>query len=108
LFGRERSDDLFEARIAAERIPDRQADDDEHDNQTNYPIRNIEDRQYLRDALRKGPAADDVSNRDFVRRFSSAKKLRKFISASEKTYFGASAATILSNLGLPWSGFHSG
>src|SRR4029453_17957203 len=40
-----------------------------------------------------------------LRRVSSAKKLRKFISASEKTYFGASEATILSNLGLPWSGF---
>src|SRR6266481_3015870 len=44
----------------------RQTEDDEQNNQTNDPVRNVEDRKDLRDALREGPTRDDVSNADFV------------------------------------------
>src|SRR5438093_7603585 len=44
----------------------RQTNNDEHDNQTNYPIRNVEDRKNLGDSLRKRPAADDVRHRNLV------------------------------------------
>jgi hypothetical protein len=45
---------------------DWQTDDDEQNNKTNDPVRNIEDRQDLRNSLRKCPACDDVSDRDLV------------------------------------------
>src|SRR6266480_2552406 len=44
----------------------RQTEDDEQNNQSNDPVRNVEDRKNLRDALREGPTRDDVSNADFV------------------------------------------
>src|SRR5436309_2158102 len=44
----------------------RQTNNDEHDNQTNYPIRNVEDRKDLRNALGKGPTRDDVRDRNLV------------------------------------------
>src|SRR5207253_8689554 len=44
----------------------RQTDDDQQDDQPNHPIRNIEDRENLRDSLGQRPAADDVSHRDLV------------------------------------------
>src|SRR5207249_4882194 len=45
---------------------DRQTDDDEQNNQSNDPVRNIEDRKNLRDSLRERPAGDDVSDRNLV------------------------------------------
>src|SRR5436190_23243848 len=44
----------------------RQTEGDEQNNQSNDPVRNVEDRKNLRDALREGPTRDDVSNADFV------------------------------------------
>src|SRR6266704_2473327 len=44
----------------------RQTDYDEQNNQSNDPVRNVEDRKNLRDAFREGPTRDDVSNADFV------------------------------------------
>src|SRR5262249_60867241 len=41
---------------------DRQTDDDEQNSKTNDPVRNVEDRQDLRDSLRKCPARDDVGD----------------------------------------------
>src|SRR5437762_6312588 len=44
----------------------RQTNNDEHNNQTNYPIRNVEDRKDLRDALGEGPTRDDVRDSNLV------------------------------------------
>src|SRR6266446_9564945 len=44
----------------------RQTDYDEQNNQSDNPVRNVEDRKNLRDALREGPTRDDVSNADLV------------------------------------------
>src|SRR6266481_4549596 len=44
----------------------RQTEDDEQNNQTNDPVRNVEDRKDLRDALGEGPTRDDVRNADLV------------------------------------------
>src|SRR5260370_12519244 len=45
---------------------DRKTDDDEHDDETNDPIRNIEYRKNLSDALRERPTGDDVGDGDLV------------------------------------------
>src|SRR6266568_2239636 len=44
----------------------RQTENDEQNNQSNDPVRNVEDRKNLRDALREGPTRDDVRDRDLV------------------------------------------
>src|SRR4051794_21717980 len=44
----------------------RQTNNDEHNNQTNYPIRNVEDRKDLRDALGERPTRDDVRDSNLV------------------------------------------
>src|SRR6266536_1813397 len=43
-----------------------QTENDEQNNQSNDPVRNVEDRKNLRDALREGPTRDDVRDRDLV------------------------------------------
>src|SRR5439155_12403713 len=43
-----------------------QTDDDQQNDQSNGPVRNVEDRKNLRDSLRKRPTGDDVSDRDLV------------------------------------------
>src|SRR5262245_22253200 len=45
---------------------DRKSDHDHKHEQTNYPIRDVEDRKDLRDSLRKRPACHDVSDGDLV------------------------------------------
>src|SRR4030095_8117103 len=47
-------------------LADGETDDDEQNNKTNDPVRNVEDWQDLRDSLRKCPARHDVSDRDLV------------------------------------------
>src|SRR6266403_3360802 len=42
------------------------AKDDEKNNRADRPVRNIENRKYLRNALRKRPAGDRVRDRDLV------------------------------------------
>src|ERR1700750_2015672 len=49
-----------------ERKRDRQTENDQENNQSNDPIRNVEYRKDLRDSLRQRPAADEVSNGNFV------------------------------------------
>src|SRR5207247_8357564 len=44
----------------------RQTENDEQDNQSNDPVRNVEDRKNLRDALREGPTRDDIRDRNLV------------------------------------------
>src|SRR5436305_3869166 len=44
----------------------RQTENDEQNNQSNDPVRNVEDRKNLRDALREGPTRDDVRDRNLV------------------------------------------
>ena len=45
---------------------DRQTENDEHDNQADRPVRNIEHGKHLRDSLRERPARDDVGDRNLV------------------------------------------
>src|SRR5262249_47035570 len=45
---------------------DWKSDDDQDDEQSNEPVRNVEDWKDLRDALRKRPTGDDVSDGDLV------------------------------------------
>src|SRR6266404_623569 len=45
---------------------DRKTDDNQKDDEPNDPIRNVEDREDLRDSLRKCPTRDDVSDSNFV------------------------------------------
>jgi len=44
----------------------RQTENDQEDDQTNYSIRNIEDRKHLRDSLGQRPATNDIGNRHLI------------------------------------------
>jgi len=45
---------------------DRKTDDDQEDEQTNDPVRNAENRQYLRESLSESPPSHEVRDRNFV------------------------------------------
>src|SRR5205085_1116019 len=45
---------------------DWQTENNEQNNQSNDPVRNVEDWKNLRDSLRERPAGDNVSDRDLV------------------------------------------
>src|SRR5438876_11850712 len=89
----------------------RQSENDEQNNQSNDPVRNVEDRKNLRDALRERPAGDNVSNRDLVNiaplQFGEETLEVHFFELAAFP-FGASDSTIFSKRGSPRSGSQKG
>src|SRR4029434_7314476 len=67
LFGRERSDDFLEARIAAKRdYRDRETDYEQEHDESHCPIRNFEKWKDLRYDLNQQPADDRIGDGDLV------------------------------------------
>ena len=87
------------------------AKDDEKNNRADRPVRNVENRKYLRDSLRKRPAGDGIGHRYLVDiaplQFSEEVAALHFEDARNSrvgTIFSASA----SKRGSPRSGVRSG
>src|SRR5205085_6843723 len=83
---------------------DWQTENNEQNNQSNDPVRNVEDWKNLRDSLRERPAGDNVSDRDLVN-IAPLQLGEKTVDLHcfENTFWASA-----SNCGSPCSGLSSG